>query len=90
MAFTTQIQLGTKGYLDISQDVPVPLNFSVAEIQDISKRQGGFSKTIELPGTANNNNLFSNLFDVNITDTTFDPNIRERNSMKGLSSYILQ
>ena len=78
MAFTTQIQLGTKGYLDISQDVPVPLNFSVAEIQDISKRQGGFSKTIELPGTANNNNLFSNLFDVNITDTTFNPNIRER------------
>jgi hypothetical protein len=78
MAFTTQIQLGTKGYLDITQDVPVPLNFSVAEIQDISKRQGGFSKTIELPGTANNNNLFSNLFDVNITDTTFDPNIRER------------
>jgi len=78
MAFTTQIQLGTKGYLDISEDVPVPLNFSVAEIQDIAKRQGGFSKTIELPGTANNNNLFSNLFDVNITDTTFDPNIRER------------
>ena len=51
MSFITKIQLGNLGYLDIDENVSVPLNFSVAEIQDISKRQGGYSKTIKLPGT---------------------------------------
>ena len=78
MGLVTQIQLGTKGYLDITDDVAVPLNFSVSEIQDFSKRQGGYSKTIQLPGTANNNRLFSSIYDVNITDTTFNQNYREK------------
>jgi len=78
MAFITQIQLGSKGYLDITDDVAVPLNFAVGEIQDISKRQGGYSKTIKVPGTANNNNLLGSLYDVNITDTTFNQNLREK------------
>ena len=78
MGLVTQIQLGSKGYLDITDDVAVPLNFAVGEIQDISKRQGGYSKTIQLPGTANNNRLFSSIYDVNITDTTFNQNYREK------------
>lgn len=78
MPFITQIQLGDKGYIDITDDVAVPLNFAVAEIQDISKKQGGFSKTIKAPGTANNNTVLGNLYDVNITDSTFDQNVREK------------
>lgn len=35
MGLNTQIQLGSKGYLDITNDVHVPLNFAVGEIQDI-------------------------------------------------------
>ncbi len=76
MAFTTQIQLSNLGYLDVTDDVVVPLNFAVSEIQDISKKQGSFSKTILLPGTANNNRLLSSLYDVNIADTTFNQNLR--------------
>ena len=75
--FNTIIQLSDKGYLDITENINVPLTFSVAEIQDISKKQGSYSKTIILAGTANNNILLGNLFDVNITDSTFNPNIRE-------------
>lgn len=78
MPFITTIQLGEKGYIDITDDVPVPLNFAVAEVQDISKKQGGFSKTIKAPGTANNNTVLGNLYDVNITDSTFDQNVREK------------
>lgn len=78
MPFITQIQLGDKGYIDITDDVAVPLNFAVAEIQDISKKQGGYSKTIKVPGTANNNTVLGNLYDVNITDSTFDQNVREK------------
>jgi hypothetical protein len=74
----TRIQLGDKGYLDLKQELSVPLNFSIAEIQDISKRQGGYSKTITLPGNNNNNNVLSNLFDVNIVDASFDINVKQR------------
>lgn len=74
----TYIQLNDKGILDVKDEVSVPLNFSIAEIQDISKRQGGFSKTIKLPGTSNNNNLLGHLFDVNIADASFNINIKQR------------
>jgi hypothetical protein len=76
MSFITKIQLGNLGYLDIDENVSVPLNFSVAEIQDISKRQGGYSKTIKLPGTKNNNILLGQLFNVNIYDASFNQNIK--------------
>lgn len=93
MAFVTQIQLNTKGYLDISDNINVPLNYSVAEIQDISKKQGGYSKTIILPGTANNNTLLGNLFDVNIIDSSFNQNIKEQcsvlqNGVPVINGYI--
>jgi hypothetical protein len=74
----TYIQLGSLGYLDVKEEVAVPLNFSIAEIQDISKKQGGFSKTIKLAGTSNNNNLLGHLFDVNIADASFNINIRQK------------
>lgn len=74
----TYIQLNDLGYLDVKDEVNVPLNFSIAEIQDISKRQGGFSKTIKLAGTSNNNNLLGHLFDVNIADASFNINVKQR------------
>lgn len=73
----TRIHLYNAGYLDITEDVQVPLNFSIAEIQDISSRQGSFSKTILLPGTHNNNLLLGNIFDVNIINSTFNQNLRQ-------------
>lgn len=81
MGLNTQIQLGNKGYLTIADDVAVPLNFSIAEIQDISKRQGSYSKTIILPGTPNNNKLLGNIFDTNISYNSFNPNKREECSI---------
>lgn len=60
------------GVLEVRQDVAFPLNFSVGDIRDISKRSGTFSKTIVLAGTANNNQLLNHYYDVNIEAGTFD------------------
>lgn len=60
------------GVLDVRQDVSFPLTFSVAEIRDITKRTGTFSKTIVLAGTDNNNQLLNHYYDVNIDAGTFD------------------
>lgn len=73
---TTQIQLGTNGYLDISNDVAILLNFSISEIRDISLRNGAYSKSITLPGTSNNRTLLGQLFNVNIANSSFDINAK--------------
>ena len=60
------------GVLEVRQDVAFPINFSVGDIRDISKRSGTFSKTIVLAGTDNNNQLLNHYYDVNIEAGTFN------------------
>lgn len=70
----TEIQIRNIGVLDVVDDLSIPLNFTIAEIKDISKRSGSYSKTITLPGNKNNNKLLGNLFNINISDATFNIN----------------
>lgn len=59
--------------LEVSDTIPFPINFSIADIRDITKRNTTFSKTIEVPGTHNNNELLNYIFDV-ANYSTFNPN----------------
>lgn len=68
-----RIQLET-GYLEVKEGTDFPLNFGVADIRDVSKRSGVFSKSITLVGSANNNTLLNHYYDVNIESGTFDIN----------------
>jgi hypothetical protein len=71
--YNVRIQLAT-GYLDVKEDTAFPLNFGVADIRDVSKRAGAFSKTITLVGTKNNHDLLNHYYDVNIVAGTFNIN----------------
>lgn len=62
------------GYLDVKEGTAFPLNFSVGDIRDLSKRNGTFSKTITLVGNKNNHNILGHHYDVNIQDGTFNIN----------------
>jgi hypothetical protein len=75
-----KIQLET-GYLDVKDGTAFPLNFGVADIRDVSKKSGAFSKTITLTGTANNHNLLNHYYDVNIQAGTFNINTLTRCSV---------
>jgi hypothetical protein len=68
-----RIQLST-GYLDVKDGTSFPLNFSIGDIRDISKRTGSFSKTITLVGNNNNNTLLNHYYDINIQAGTFNIN----------------
>jgi hypothetical protein len=68
-----RIQLST-GYLDVKDGTSFPLNFSIGDIRDISKRTGSFSKTITLVGNSNNNALLNHYYDINIQAGTFNIN----------------
>lgn len=74
MENNTKIYLSGYGSLDLYENVPVSLTYAVADIQDISKKNSSYSKTIILPGTKTNNELLGNLFDINIDDSSFDIN----------------
>lgn len=62
--------------LDLSDNLPLSVNLSIAEIQDFSKRHGDFSKTIKLPGTKINNDFFEHTYDVNIKTSNWNPNVK--------------
>lgn len=52
--------------LDISDDISSLLTFAIDDVKDFSSRQTTFSKTVVLPGTANNNAIFGNIFETGI------------------------
>jgi hypothetical protein len=51
--------------IDLKEDVSIPLNFNIADIREPEKRSTTWSKTVILPGSTFNNNLFSNIWNVN-------------------------
>lgn len=58
--------------LDISADISSLLTFALDDIRDFASRQTTFSKTVILPGSANNNAIFGNIFETGIRNT-FNP-----------------
>jgi hypothetical protein len=58
--------------LDITADISALLTFAIDDIKDFSSRSTTFSKTIVLPGTANNNILFGHIFQPGQSNT-FNP-----------------
>ena len=71
--------------VDLDSDVVIPLNYAIADIRNPEAKNSNFSKTISLPGTVNNNEIFSFLFNTSVTvnssgtyqyDLGFDPNLK--------------
>jgi hypothetical protein len=64
--------------LELLQNPDVLITRSIADIREPESRESEWSKTIEIPGTATNNKIFSHLFEVEQTvyGTSFNPNIK--------------
>ena len=71
--------------VDIDQSIPFPLTFNISDIKDISSRKGNKSKTIKIPGTLTNHQLFTSVFLLTSTEkistttsgiVNFDPSIK--------------
>jgi hypothetical protein len=57
---------------DVNAGLSSLITYAIDDIKDFSSRQTAFSKTIVLPGTANNNAIFGNIFETGISND-FDP-----------------
>lgn len=60
--------------LDISKDLSQKITYAIDDIRNLDSKSTAFTKTIVLPGTANNNNLLGNIFDLNNSNFTNDLN----------------
>lgn len=68
---------GVKYELDTYKEEPISLTYNVADVADISARNAAFSKTIKIPETRNNREIFDDISDLAI-DSTFNPNKRTK------------
>jgi hypothetical protein len=64
--------------LDLFQEIGANLNYVIDDIKDFSARNTSYSKTINIPGNANNNKIFGHIYDTNISNNygynTTNPN----------------
>ena len=67
------IELFVEGnQIDINEGFSTMLTMAIDDIKDFGAKNGTFSKTIIIPGTKVNNNLFGNIFEVS-SGTTYNP-----------------
>jgi hypothetical protein len=65
--------LSPNNFLDTFQEESISLNYNIADVTDISKKNSSYSKTIQLPDTKNNRLVFTNIFNIeNTSETTND------------------
>lgn len=71
--------------LDIFEDIPMSLNYSIVDIREPQKKKSNFSKTVNIPGSKKNNILFTQIFEADISVQTggstnfspdFNPNLK--------------
>jgi hypothetical protein len=67
-----QNQLVTYENLDLYSDIPITINKSFAELEDIGKRNSDYSVGLSLPGSKKNNRFFENFYDVDSSTLFFD------------------
>ena len=48
--------------LDLFEDIGAELNYAIDDIKDFSARNTNYSKTINIPGNANNNKVFGHIY----------------------------
>lgn len=70
----TTLLVDINGYwerLDLFEDIPITLVIQQSDLTDLTGRRTPYSKTIDIPGTSNNDNVFEHYYEVNGTD--FNP-----------------
>lgn len=70
------IFIPSSGTIDVNENESFPVTWSIADIRNPESRKASHTKTITLPGTANNNQMFGYLFDVNIVANRFNPTLK--------------
>lgn len=70
------------GLLDLKEkdfnDLGLEFVYNIEDIANSGERKTSYSKSFKLPDTPNNNNIFKNVFNLNILDGSFNPNKKQK------------
>ena len=63
--------------IDLLQDISTEFTYAIDDVSEFGSRNTSFSKTISIPGTANNNLVFGYIFELNNANVTYNslPNV---------------
>ena len=63
--------------IDLLQDISTEFTYAIDDVSDFGTRNTSYSKTISIPGTANNNLVFGYIFELNNANFTYNdlPNV---------------
>ena len=75
--------------VDLSADFDISINKAIADIREPQSRSSEWTKTITIPGTAQNNKLFSHIFEVEHTVRTSTQFAPDFNPNKKASAVVL-
>ena len=64
-------------FLDLYSDIPIKINKSFAELQDIAKKNSDYTVGLSLPGSKKNNRFFENFFNVDAQSLYFNATKRQ-------------
>lgn len=72
--------------IDLYEDISIPVTFTILDIREPDKRKTSWSKTVTIPGTKNNNRIFSHIYEISADSwvtiagvsvyQSFNPNLR--------------
>jgi hypothetical protein len=63
--------------IEITENIEVPITYSISDIKDPAKRKATFSRTVTIPGTKDNNKFFNHIFEIT-QDCSYNPNKKAR------------
>lgn len=77
--------------LDMSEMLPVPISFAIADVKDPSKRKQSFSKQVTLPDTMVNRSFFTGSFGLTVTENgiSFDATSKATVTLKKRGVQVL-
>ena len=68
--------------VDLDNDIPFPISYSIGDFKNPENRKRNVSKTIKVVGTQNNKSIFAGAYNLSLTDTgsalgfNFNPNVK--------------
>jgi len=77
--------------LDISQGLTNQITYAIDDLRNLDSKSTNFTKTIIIPGTANNNKIFGNIFEfnnANFYDESYPNVLNNFNAMVNAYAYI--
>jgi hypothetical protein len=76
--FEILIELNNFRYnLDLFQEESIEINYNIADINDISSRNSSYTKTVRIPETSLNRQIFGDIADLSVS-STFNPNLKTK------------